>query len=42
MAIFALVGMFAYLGLAVLGWGRAGPFFTHPIRAESPDVFFRR
>jgi protein-S-isoprenylcysteine O-methyltransferase Ste14 len=30
MAIFTLVGTVAYLGLAVIGWGGLGPFFSHP------------
>jgi protein-S-isoprenylcysteine O-methyltransferase Ste14 len=31
-ALAAIVGVLAYLGLAVLGWGGLGEFFVHPAR----------
>jgi protein-S-isoprenylcysteine O-methyltransferase Ste14 len=32
LALAAMVGVLAYLGLAVLGWGGLGEFFAHPAR----------
>jgi protein-S-isoprenylcysteine O-methyltransferase Ste14 len=36
----AVAGTFFYLGLAVLGWGGFGPFFSHPARVAVTLIFF--
>ncbi len=36
----AVVGSCLYLGLAVLGWGGFGPFFSHPARVAVTLTFF--
>ena len=36
----AFAATFLYLGLAVLGWGGFGPFFSHPARIAVTVIFF--
>jgi hypothetical protein len=38
----AVVGTCLYLGLAILGWGGFGPFFSHPARIVVTLIFFHR
>jgi protein-S-isoprenylcysteine O-methyltransferase Ste14 len=40
MAIFTVVMTFAYLGLAVFGWGGVAAFFAHPARIALTVVLF--
>jgi protein-S-isoprenylcysteine O-methyltransferase Ste14 len=40
LAVFTTVMTLAYLGLAVLGWGGLGPFFSHPARIAVSVLLF--
>jgi protein-S-isoprenylcysteine O-methyltransferase Ste14 len=39
-AIWALFGVVAYTGLAIVGWGGARPLFSHPARAAAIAIMF--
>lgn len=40
LTLLTVMGTFAYLGLAVLGWGGFGPFFSHPALLALAIVLF--